>query len=335
MRLSIRYAFDAHLHLRRGDMLRRVLPQTLPWCDRALVMPNTDPPILTAQDAEAYRQEILAAGRSNFEVLMTIKLVPSTTPKIIREARAANVLAGKYYPKNTTTNSADGVEDIHSLYPVFEAMEEIGMVLCLHGEMPNTCCLDSEVKFLGTLKALANDFPRLKIVMEHISTEAAVRTVKRLPDTVAATITPHHLFLTIDDVCGGKLHPHQFCKPVPKRRPDREALIDAAMSGNPKFFLGTDSAPHPQSMKECAEGAPGIFNAPVALPLLAQRFEEEDDRAFPQLLEDFTSRFGAQFYNLTLNQRFLVIERSPWKVPLEYDGIVPFKAGETIPWKLA
>jgi len=329
LKITIRYPDDCHVHLRQGAMLEVVAPATDRQFFRALVMPNTDPPILNVADAERYRQRILEA-RTSFMPIMTIKLVPSTTPEIIREAKGM-VRAGKLYPEGVTTNSEDGVREISRLFPVFETMEKTGMVLCLHGETPGAFTLDREKNFLETLFGISTTFPKLKIVLEHVTTADAVREVERLPDNVAATITVHHLYLTLDDIIGGTLRPHAFCKPVAKRPEDREALIAAATGGNPKFFLGTDSAPHPRGRKECDGGCAGIFSAPVAMQALTAIFERRGALA---AMEDFASRFGAEFYGWPLSESRLTLVRKSWTAPEDWHGVVPFMAGQTLDWQI-
>lgn len=326
---------DFHVHLRQGELLDHVLAPTALIYGRALVMPNLTPPILTGADALAYRHRIqdgaTALGATTFEPLMTIKLVGTTTPRTITEAKNAGVIAGKVYPEGVTTNSEDGVKNMTSLWPAFAQMETEGMVLCLHGETPGVFCMDRESHFLDTLDELANVFPKLRIVLEHVTTEDAVMMVEELPDTVAATITVHHLLLTLDDVVGDKLRPHHFCKPIAKREQDRRRLVVAATSGSPKFFLGTDSAPHLRDTKECASGCAGIYTSPVAMEVLAELFEREGRL---ERLEAFTSAFGARFYGLPLNERYVDLEKvDPYLVPERLPGdIVPFRAGENLHW---
>jgi dihydroorotase len=337
--LTIRRPDDFHLHLREGDMLRQIVPHSSEVFGRALVMPNTDPPVLTGADAERYRKEILAAvpPGHDFEPLMTIKIVPSTTPEVIRDARVAGVIAGKLYPEGVTTNSSDGVRDLMALDHVFEAMSDAGMVLCLHGETPDTFCLDREQQFLtDLLPMLAHSFPDLRIVLEHVSTAAAVEWVgNQQPDgahpNVAATITVHHLLLTLDDVVGGLLSPHHFCKPVAKRPADRAAIVAAAISGDARFFLGTDSAPHPRAAKEAARGCAGVFTAPVTLPLLADLFESHDALG---ALDGFCSGNGAQFYGLPPNEASVRLVEDSWQVPVDCEGVVPLAAGTTLRWRV-
>jgi dihydroorotase len=351
--LRIRRPDDFHVHLRQGMLLLDVLPATALVFGRALVMPNTWPPVLTGDDAQRYERVIRGAaeqfGATDFHPLMTIKIVASTTPEMITDAKAKGVVAGKLYPVGVTTNADDGVRVSMKATPLgpslsigvhpqlFTAMEEAGMVLCLHGEMPGDFCMDRERAFLGVVEALAQDYPRLRIVLEHITTNAAVVMVKRLPNRVAATITPHHLLLTLDDVVGDKLQPHHFCKPIAKAPNDRLALIQAATSGNPKFFLGTDSAPHQREEKECASGCAGVFSAPVAMEVLAEVFEDQNAL---ERLEAFTSEFGARFYGLPLNDSHvsLVKQETPYRVPEYVDfgrddwALAPLRRGGTLRW---
>lgn len=341
--LRIRRPDDFHVHLRQGEMLRDVLPATALLFGRALVMPNTLPPVLTGEDAQNYesiiREAALRLGAMDFRPLMTIKIVATTTPQTITDAKARGVVAGKLYPEGVTTNSEDGVREIRSLYPVFERMQAEGMVLCLHGETPGVFCMNREAVFVRmTLQDLAGAFPKLRIVLEHVTTAEGVCTVKNLPATVAATITPHHLVLTLDDVVGDKLRPHHFCKPIAKTPRDRAMLIEAATSGSPKFFLGTDSAPHARDQKECASGCAGVFCAPVAMEVLAEVFE---DHGAMEQLEAFTSVFGARFYGLPLNEGHVTLIKgdTPYAVPEYIDcgrqeqaAVSPLRAGGTLRW---
>lgn len=340
MQIRIRRPDDFHVHFRQGDMLRCVAPHTASQFARALVMPNTTPPVRTADDVARYRQEILNSAGPGFAPLMTIKLLPETTPDIIRAAQGAGVVAAKLYPRGVTHNAEDGVplERFPAVVAdALGAMEEAGMVLSIHGERPRVYYANRESSFLPLLDRLVQAYPRLRVVVEHITTEAAVCTVRRLPDTVAATITVHHLLITGDHVLGelnGRtaIRPHFYCLPVAKRPEDRDALVRAAISGEPNFFFGSDSAPHPVHAKECAEGCGGIFTAPVALPLLVDLFEAQGatDR-----LEDFVSRFGAAFYGLPLNEGAVGLIRETWTVSDKYGDVVPFRAGNTLAWRVA
>lgn len=323
-----------HVHLRQGDMLHQVLSHTALQCERALVMPNTLPPILTAIDLVKYRESIIdaLAGVDGFTPLMTFKIVPGTTPDEIHSLKMNGAIAGKLYPDGVTTNSEGGVTDFKALYPVYKAMQDDGLVLCLHGEMPGAFSLDRETLFLDVLRTIAADFPGLKVVLEHATTGDAIRCVSELPGNVAASLTVHHLYLTLDDIVGDRLNPHAFCKPIAKRPEDRDMLVQAATSGNPKFFLGSDSAPHPIPSKECACGAAGVYTAPVLLPALMELFERNNklDR-----LEAFTSEFGAKFYGLPLNKNMITLTEESWIVPDEYHGVKPFLSGSTLNWKVS
>lgn len=339
-KITIRRPDDFHVHFRTGAMMRLVVPLTASWCGRALVMPNTIPPILTAKAARTYADEIQRAADScDFHPLIAIKIVPTTTPAIIEEAKKAGVIAGKAYPVGVTTNSDDGVPNFRdfAMEEVFAAMQQVGMVLCLHGETPGDFCLDREEKFLDTLCWLAENFPDLKIVLEHITTAAGIEAVEQLPDNVAGTITVHHLFLTLDDVIGDKLTPHHFCKPVAKRPKDKDKIIAAVVNGSKKFFLGTDSAPHDIKNKECASGCAGVFTAPVALPLLLTLFQRYNRCQF---MEWFTSGYGAEFYGLPRNDGSITLEEVPWAVPVSYFtddkkyDVVPLFAGKIIRWRV-
>lgn len=353
---SMKMLFDLHVHFRQGDMLRKVVQHTAQHCYRALVMPNTDPAIRTLEQAVAYKEAIMAArgAYTHFEPLMTFKIYPDTDPQMIRSFRYVSdwrepvqtcVVAGKVYPKGLTTHANDGVEDFLDLHPVYEAMEEYNLVLCLHGEATDPAIKDDyqrEKKFLRTLKAIAKSHPDLKIVMEHITTEAAVEAILDLPDTVRATITAHHLVLTHDDVAGKRCCPDHFCKPTAKDWADRQALRWAATSGCPKFFFGSDSAPHPREGKErgmdcCA----GIFTAPVAVPVVAQVFDEEGAFDWPHgvsRFKGFMRDFGGQFYKIgepmSSPAPEITLVKKDWVVPASYDDIAPFLAGETLHWQV-
>jgi dihydroorotase len=330
---QVRSPDDFHVHFRQGTMLKNVVNHTASVFKRAMVMPNTEPPIRNGEDVARYYLEILDAidpQYQGFEPLMTFKITPATTVEDVQSV-ADLVIAGKLYPDGVTTNSQGGVTDFYALYPVFAAMQEYGIVLSLHGEKPGAFCLDREEKFLATLTQIVQDFPDLKIVLEHATTKAAVTLVQQLPDNVAATITLHHLELTLDDVVGTMNQPHHFCKPIPKRYEDRDALLKAAFSGNPKFFFGSDSAPHLKERKECSEGCAGVFSAPVAMTSLIALFKQHGHL---ERLEDFVSTFGANFYGLDVNEEQIQFIQEEWQVPAIYAGVVPYKAGKTLSWKI-
>lgn len=349
--LTIPKPFDAHVHFRDNEILQVVAPMTAQHFSLALVMPNLVPPVVSDDDIRAYRERIQHAtqGVPDFEPLMTFKILPGQGFMDVRRAHSAKAVAGKVYPKGLTTHAEDGVEDYFALHEVFSEMQHCGMVLCLHGEKPGLAIegLDRERAFLRTLFYLARTYPNLRIVLEHITTEAAVEAVLQLPEAVAATITVHHLLLTIDDVAIDRMRPHHYCKPVAKFAHDRAALIEAATSGCPKFFFGSDSAPHARGKKECAECCAGIFTAPVALPLLAEIFESHSalDR-----LRHFVSGAGRTFYGrpAEMSARLRLVKK-PMRVPAEIGvdpdrisdfehvfrgGIVPFYADQEISWSV-
>lgn len=325
---------DFHVHVRQGETVQNVLPFTSRTFARALIMPNTDPPVVCAADVVQYREEIQSLAGSDFTPLMTIYLTLASTPQMVRDAHAVGTVAAKFYPRGATTASKHGIaiRELPGLTQVFREMETLGMVLCIHAEDPDATSLAREAAFLPIVQLLASEFPRLKIVVEHVSTAEAVGAVLALPKTVAATVTVHHLACTIDDLMGGLLNPHLHCKPCLKPPEHREALWLAIARNSRKFFLGTDSAPHDVSHKECAAGCAGVFSAPVALPLLVQLF---DERGLLDILPDFTSCFGADFYGLPRNHGWVELEPQPWFVPERFGGIVPLWAGRELAWRIA
>ena len=335
--LTIRRPDDWHVHLRDGAMLRAVAPFTARQFARAIVMPNLVPPVTTPEAAAAYRERIIAAAGPDFTPLMTCYLTDETRPEEIARGFGEGVwVAAKLYPAGATTNSASGVTDVRNIYPALERMQEIGMVLCVHGEVTDADVdvFDREAVFIDRiLSRLVADFPALKVVLEHITTAEAADFVTGGAN-VAATVTPQHLVINRNALFAGGLRPHAYCLPVAKRERHRLAVLKAATSGAPKIFLGTDSAPHARHAKESACGCAGIFNAPFALESYATVFEEEGalDR-----LEAFASVNGARFYGLPLNEGTITLERTAATVPerIESDGIelVPFHAGETLRWK--
>jgi dihydroorotase len=340
-RLTIRRPDDWHVHLRDGEMLRAVAPYTARQFVRAIVMPNLDSPITNVAAAEVYRARILAAvAGADFTPLMTCYLTDEADPAELTRGYAAGAFAAaKLYPANATTNSAHGVTRVSNIYKALEAMQRIGMPLLIHGEVTDAevDVFDREKVFIErTLATLVRDFPGLKIVLEHITTADAVQFVEAAGAKVAATVTPQHLVINRNALFAGGLRPHAYCLPVAKREEHRLAVRRAAASGSPKFFLGTDSAPHTIDKKESACGCAGIFNAPVALETYATVFEEEGalDR-----LEAFASENGPRFYGLPLNEGTVTLERADTRVPERIEvgpiGLVPFKAGETLPWRLA
>jgi dihydroorotase len=337
--LTIRRPDDWHVHLRDGDMLRAVAPFTARQFARAIVMPNLVPPVTTPEAAGAYRERIIAAVGPDFTPLMTCYLTDETKrDEVARGIDDGTWIAAKLYPAGATTNSASGVTDIRNIAPVLERMEKIGMVLCVHGEVsdPDVDVFDREAVFIDRiLQPIVRDFPELKIVLEHITTEEAAQFVESAGPTVGATVTPQHLVFNRNALFAGGLRPHAYCLPVAKREKHRLAVRKAATSGSPKFFLGTDSAPHARHAKESACGCAGIFNAPFALESYAAVFGQENalDR-----LEAFASLNGARFYGLPLNEGSVTLERAEVRVPERIDThgieLVPFHAGETLRWRL-
>ncbi|MEO6153325.1 MAG: dihydroorotase [Croceibacterium sp.] len=335
--LTIRRPDDWHVHLRDGDMLRAVVGYTARQFARAIVMPNLAPPVTTAAMAAAYRERIVAAlpADADFTPLMTCYLTDATDPADLAAGFADGVFtAAKLYPAGATTNSASGVTDLARIRPVLERMAEIGMVLCVHGEVtdPDVDVFDREAVFIESVLApLVRDLSQLKVVFEHATTQQAVEFVTAASVNVAATITPQHLHLNRNAMLVGGIRPHAYCLPVAKREKHRLALRRAATSGSPKFFLGTDSAPHLRGAKESGCGCAGIFNAPFALESYLAVFEAEGalDR-----FEGFASEHGARFYGLPLNAGTVTLEKAPTQVPGELAGVVPFHAGETLTWRI-
>jgi dihydroorotase len=336
-RLTLRRPDDWHVHLRDGDMLNAVAPYTARQFARAIVMPNLDPPVTTAAEAEAYRDRILAAA-PGFRPLMTCYLTDDSDPAELTAGFERGAwAAAKLYPAHATTNSAHGVTDLRNIHPVLEAMQRAGMPLLIHGEVtdPDVDVFDREKAFIDRVfTALLRDFPGLKTVFEHITTADAAEFVLAGGDNLAATVTPQHLIINRNALFAGGLRPHAYCLPVAKREQHRLAIRKAATSGSPKFFLGTDSAPHAVERKESGCGCAGIFNAPFALESYATVFDEEGalDR-----LEAFASEHGPHFYGLPLNEGRVVLERAEVEVPASLPAagtqVVPFHAGETLRWR--
>jgi len=330
---------DWHVHLRDGDMLAAVLPDTARRFARAIVMPNLKPPVRTVAEAAAYRDRILAVLPDGlaFEPLMTLYLTDNTSPDEIRRAKDSGfVHAVKYYPAGATTNSDSGVTDIRWVDAALETMQEVGMPLLMHGEVtdPDVDLFDREAVFIERILApLLQRLPRLKVVLEHITTRHAAEFVTAAPANVGATITAHHLLYNRNAMFEGGIRPHYYCLPVLKRETHREALVAAATSGNPKFFLGTDSAPHVMSAKEAACGCAGIYTAHAAIELYAEAFETAGalDR-----LEGFASHFGPDFYGLPRNTDTVMLIRESHMVPARHDGgVTPLRANEQLTWRLA
>ncbi len=339
-RLTLTRPDDWHLHVRDGDVLASVVPATARCFGRAIIMPNLTPPVTSAAKALSYRERILRASRSDrFEPLMTLYLTETTTPADIREAFALGILAAKLYPAGATTNSASGVTDIRRIDAVLEAMAACGMLLLVHGEVtdPGIDIFDREKVFLDQVLAPTLDrFPDLKVVLEHITTADSAEFVRQQPGRqLAATLTPQHLLFNRNDMLVGGIRPHLYCLPVLKRRKHQQALQDAVVSGDTRFFLGTDSAPHARNLKETACGCAGCYSAFAAIELYAEAFE---DLGALDRLEAFASFNGADFYGLPRNRDTITLTREehriPDSLPLGSREIVPLRAGETLRWRL-
>ncbi|KAI8969047.1 hypothetical protein BDF20DRAFT_839013 [Mycotypha africana] len=344
--ITIPSACDFHLHLRQDEMMRMVTPKVQEGgVSLAYIMPNLQPPIKTTAEALAYKAELEALA-PNVTFYMTLYLSPELTPEEVRKAAKAGIAGVKSYPRGVTTNSESGIENYEVYYPVFKAMEEEGLVLNLHGEIPSDaekdiCVMNAEERFLPQLEKIHRAFPKLKIVLEHATTKAAVDMVKSLGDTVGCSITVHHLQLIVDDWAG---QAHHFCKPVAKYPHDRDALRDIVKSGHPRFFLGTDSAPHPIAAKEGPKSNAGVFTTPLVLPYLAKIFEEI---GCLDKLENFACHYGRQFYGLSHKQGFedkkvTLVKESNTVVPAKFEisstedlgVVVPFYANKDIGWKI-
>ncbi|TMP37008.1 dihydroorotase [Pseudoalteromonas rubra] len=336
--LTITRPDDWHVHLRDGAVLVDTVRDISRYMGRAIIMPNLVPPATCTQSALAYRERILAAQpKAQFEPLMVLYLTDNTSAEEIRAAKASgHIVAAKLYPAGATTNSDSGVTDVENIYPILEVMQEVGMLLLVHGEVTDSSIdiFDREKVFIDTkLKKVVDAFPKLKIVLEHITTQDAVEFVESAPDNVAATITAHHLLYNRNHMLAGGIRPHYYCLPILKRNTHQQALLRAATSGSKKFFLGTDSAPHAKDKKEAACGCAGAYTAHAAIELYAEAFEEADAL---DKLEGFASHFGPDFYGLPRNTDTITLEKTSWQVPESYPlgdtQVVPIKAGASVDW---
>ncbi len=327
-RVLLHSPLDMHLHLREGDMLQTVTPLSAQAFAGAAIMPNLVPPVDNRERLERYRASIHAASDSAlFEPYMTLFFKAYDEPML--RSLKMHIIGIKLYPAGVTTHSEAGVRTIEDAAPTLALMQELDIPLLVHGET-HGFVLDREREFLAVYDCLATRFPRLTIIMEHITTREAVAFLDRYPN-VYATVTLHHLLYTLDDIAGGLLQPHLFCKPLAKRPEDRDALLTAALSAHPKLMFGSDSAPHPQSAKECSGCAAGVFTAPIALPRLVELFEQHHalDR-----LQAFVSDNAQRIYNIQPPARVVELEKTPWIVPERYGPVIPMHAGETLAWQV-
>jgi len=327
--LTLHSPLDMHLHLREGEMLKLVTPHSAESFAGAVVMPNLVPPLDSLDRLIQYRQAITEYARPDFQPFMTVFFRPYSREEL--ESLKPQVLGIKLYPKGATTNSEAGMADIAQATSTLKTMEDLDIPLLVHGEDPSAFVMDREKAFYKTFEHLVKGYPKLRVVMEHITTAGALKLLDR-HENLFATVTLHHLAITLDDVAGGLLRPHLFCKPIAKRPEDRDALLQAALSAHPKLSFGSDSAPHPIHAKECCGCAAGIFSAPVALPALASLFEAHDSLDH---LQAFVSDQARSIYGVSPAEKIVVLEKRPWKVPGNFGEVIPYLAGETLPWSLS
>jgi len=323
---------DMHLHLRDGEMLDNIAKSSASTFSGAIIMPNLVPPVSNKEEVVAYKNRIIAAiGDEKFTPYMTLFFKPSYDKAFLESVRD-EITAIKLYPAGITTNSEGGVSgfDVEELRPALEAMSELNIPLCVHGET-NGFVMDREAEFVSIYEKLATAFPKLKIIMEHITTKESVQALEKF-ENLYATITLHHLLITLDDVAGGMLKPHLFCKPIAKRPEDRSALLKVALEAHPKVMFGSDSAPHPKHAKESCGCAAGVFTAPIALQVLAELFENEN--ASLEKLQAFVSGNAQTIYGVIPPQKTIILEKSSFKVPSDYNGVVPMYADEEITYSI-
>jgi len=331
MRLTLQSPLDMHLHLRDDEMLKTTAPLSAEYFCGAIIMPNLLPPVTTKESLLSYKERIMnSIGDQNFTPYMTLFFKPDYSREFLENIRE-DLTAIKLYPAGITTNSEGGLSgfDVEELSPVLTAMSELDIPLCIHGET-NGFVMDREAEFVPIYEKLAANFPDLKIIMEHITTKASVEALERY-DNLYATITLHHLYITLDDVAGGMLRPHLFCKPIAKRYEDREALLNVALNAHPKVMFGSDSAPHPQDAKECPGCAAGVFTAPIALQALAQLFQRENKL---DNLQPFINDNACRIYSIKPPSKTVVLEKRSFCVPDKYGDIVPMFAGEDLEWSI-
>jgi len=333
MPLTLTAPLDMHLHLRDGEMLDNIASLTAQTFSGAIIMPNLVPPLSTKAEVIAYKNRILLAiGDEKFTPYMTLFFKPTYTKAFLEDIRE-EITAIKLYPAGITTNSEGGVSgfDVEELRPALTAMSDLNIPLCVHGES-NGFVMDREAEFASIYESLARSFPKLKIIMEHITTKTSVELLDKFPN-LYATITVHHLLITLDDVAGGMLQPHLFCKPIAKRPEDRDALLSVALSAHPKVMFGSDSAPHPREAKEACGCAAGVFTAPIALQLLAEIFHKHN--ASNENLQAFVSSNAQKIYNIDVLEKKITLEKKDFRVPNEYKGVVPMYAGEEIAYSIS
>lgn len=329
--LTIRKPDDFHVHFRDFPEAADYIRDAKKSFARALAMPNTSPPIDSVERLVSYRQKVIECSGGGFSPLMSFKVIPKMDPRQVNAFKSAGALIGKLYPRGVTTNSDEGAESLEEFYLFFEAMEQADLVLSVHGEDPFAPVFQRERSFLKSLEAVINNFPKLRVVMEHLSTEESVAFIQGQESRIAATLTVQHLWFSMDELMGGAFNPHLFCKPILQTPRDREALRQAAFSGDSHFFFGSDSAPHPIEKKESGKVAAGSYSSPVALEALTTLFDLHDQ--LPRL-EDFTSSFGADFYRLNKNDEKITLKKESWKVPSQYHGVVPLFANQELAWKV-
>ncbi len=329
--MQLNTPLDMHLHLRDKEMLENIAKCSAETFSGAIIMPNLVPPVMTKEAVLAYKKRIMnAIGDEKFNPYMTLFFSPRYDKTFLEPLRD-EITAIKLYPAGITTNSEGGVSgfDVEELRPALEAMSELNIPLCIHGET-NGFVMDREAEFVSIFERLASAFPKLKIIMEHITTKESVAALDRF-ENLYATITVHHLLITLDDVAGGMLKPHLFCKPIAKRPEDRAALLELALSAHPKVMFGSDSAPHPQHAKESCGCAAGVFTAPIALQVLAELFEKH--HALDKL-QAFISDNAQNIYNIIVPQKTVTLEKKPFRVPSDYNGVVPMYAGEELAYSI-
>ncbi|MCQ2603425.1 MAG: dihydroorotase [Spirochaetia bacterium] len=325
---TMRKPYDMHMHLRQGELLATTVRDQSKWFCGGLVMPNTIPPVSTPERLTDYAGQIRKLN-PDFRTVMSFKLLPGMKSSVVRKLHDAGAAVGKLYPAGATTNSEDGVKTWHNIKIALATMCDLGMILSIHCERPDAYCLDREYKYHSEFRAIAKAFPDLKIVFEHISDRRSIDLVDGMGENIAGTITAHHLLLTLDDVIGGNMNPHNFCKPVVKTERDRAAIREAAFSGNKKFFFGSDSAPHLRIKKESGSAGGGIYSAPCAVPLMAELFEQY---GCLDKLENFMSVFGPEFYGLPVSEDKITLVKAGFRIPDEIDGVVPLMAGKNVSW---